>query len=129
MNIFKAFQPILPAAAREMGAQNISTKWEKTCKKDGATGLWNVKARFCAREFRWKELRDDLYCPDASFSTGRLVDFVAQKMVWCTFVLDGTSAFLHCPGPDNVTVTPSISEGVARGREGGRHIRESNSSA
>ena len=65
-----------------------------------------MRARLVCREFHWTQLRDDLYCPGASFSTGRLVDALALKYDWSSFTLDGTNAFLHCPEPDTVTVDP-----------------------
>ena len=78
-----------------------------------------MKVRFVAREFRWKELRAVLFYPGASFSTGRLVDAIAQRSGWDTFLLDDINAFLHCPEDEAVRVDPQrlwLEAEIASGR-------------
>ena len=50
----------------------LSTKWERTWKKDEETGLFFCRCRFVAREFKWRDPhRTDVFAPASSLSSFR----------------------------------------------------------
>ena len=54
------FYPLDVPVADATGGKYVDCRWENRWVWDGAA--WIVKCRWVAREFRWQEWRDDLFC-------------------------------------------------------------------
>ena len=76
----------------------------KTLKK--RNNKWEYKVRFVGREYRWEEFWEDLFAPEASCCTKRIVDILSLKGRVPTFTLDCTDAFHQAHELDDVVVEP-----------------------
>ena len=54
-----------------------------------------MKVRFVVRQYNWAEHREDLYCPGATLSASRAIDFLALKMGLETCEANGADAVFH----------------------------------
>ena len=70
------------------GAKHLSTRWVRRDDPDGS-----VRMRFCAREFKQGNCREDLYTPCSSATCDCLVDIIATKLQWSVFVIDAKNAY------------------------------------
>ena len=63
--------------------------------------------RFVGREYKWQELRDDLFAPGTIHSCGRIIDHLSLKHKgWTTFELDAVDDFYQAPEHEKVVVDP-----------------------
>jgi hypothetical protein len=87
--------------------KHITSRWEKQWRLKGDTKEYELKVRFVGREYKWQELRDDLFAPGATHSCGRIIDYLSLKNSgWTTFELDAVDAFYQAPEHENVVVDP-----------------------
>ena len=74
------------------GKDLVSSRGEAKLRGDGT-----VKWRFVGREFKWMEVRDDVFSPGSSINTSRTIDLIAAKETWPSFTADGVSAYYQTP--------------------------------
>ena len=82
---------------REAVCKKISARWDHVYKWDSENKAWVVKSRYVAREYKWQELRSDLFTPGSTTGESRLVDYIALKHGWPTFTVDAEDAYYHAP--------------------------------
>jgi hypothetical protein len=97
---FKVYE-VVPAS-QAVGQELISSRGEAKTTGDGT-----IKWRFVGREFKWMQVRDDVFSPGSSINTSRTIDFVAAKEQWPTQCADGISAYCQTPEKaERYTVPP-----------------------
>ena len=101
---YGVYQPVPRAEA--IGGKYITARWEEVPKKKN--GVWIVRSRFVAREFRWQNPnRDDVFGVTSSANTGRILDFLlAKNDGWCAYLADCQCAFFHAPEKEICFVEP-----------------------
>ena len=67
---------------------------------------WEYKVRCAGREYRWPEVRGDLFAPGASYRTGRTVDVLSLERRVPTCTLDCVDALHQAPELDDVAAEP-----------------------
>ena len=54
---------------------------------------WKMKVRFVARKYEW-----DVFSPGATYSAGKVIEFIALKLGLETFLANAVDAFLSVLG-------------------------------
>ena len=57
---------------------------------------YSVRARLLARQYKWREHREDLFAPSSTSNTSRIIDYIAVKKGYATCTADATRAFFKC---------------------------------
>ena len=82
----------VPVNETEEGAEWESTRWEVGWQAEKCV----VRARFVARQFKWKDpWRDDLFAPASGHGTSRIIDHIALRERLQCFEADAVCAFLN----------------------------------
>ena len=87
---FKVYE-VVPAS-QAVGQELVSSRGEAKTTGDGT-----IKWRFVGREFKWTQVRDDVFSPGSSTNASRTIGFVAAKEQWPTLCADGISAYHQTP--------------------------------
>ena len=101
---FQTFK-VVPWDEVAADAIKITARWEKSWKWKPEKG-WFCRARYVGREYRWMEVREDLFAPSATSDTARVIDVIALREGWSTSTADATNAFYHAPEHEDVAIPP-----------------------
>ena len=89
MDDFKTYAPV---PASEAKGPILDSTWVKARKPDGT-----VRMRYCLREFKSSNYRDDVYAVSTTSATGRMIDLIGVNKKQCFFTADATNAFWQVP--------------------------------
>ena len=90
MDDFKTYTPVPASEAK--GGHILDSTWVKARKPDGT-----VRMRYCLREFKSSNYRDDVYAVSTTSATGRVIDLIGVIKKQCFFTADATNAFWQVP--------------------------------
>ncbi len=102
----------VPRAQAE-GHRIVTTRWEIQPKGDV------IKCRIVAREYKWLELRDDVFAPASSAITSRVIDHIGLKHpLYVTFIMDCVSAYYQTEETEECYAEPCPEWLAARAAKG-----------
>ena len=99
MGSFKTYTPV-PSKDAE-GKTILDSTWVVTRKPSGS-----VRCRYCLRDYKHLNYRDDVYAVATTSATSRMIDLVGVKAGYCFFTGDATNAFWQVPIQEECYMLP-----------------------
>jgi len=97
---FDAHDSIPREEAKKRGYKHLSARWEIMVRH----GV--VKARFVCREFKGNDTSMEYFAATSTPLVARVIDVWIIELLLLAFLFDASSAFLHVPELEDVTVDP-----------------------
>ena len=92
----------VPVAGEDTtGALKLSCTWVKTCEGE------DTRTRYCGRELKKGKLRDDLFTPASTTTTEAVIDVIAVRKSWPTFIIEAKNAYFHADEDEVVVCAPT----------------------